>query len=230
VSFTFGCPAAAVVAGLQQAGAEVWVTVTNVAEAALAVAAGADALVVQGAEAGGHRASFVDDPDTDPVDGLSLLSLLQLVLPTVSVPVVASGGIATGSALAAALCAGAAAAQLGTAFLRSPEAGTSAVHRHAVEGETPTVMTRVFTGRLARGVKNRFIDEHAPGVAAYPEVHYATAALRQHGREFEDPDVVNLWVGQTHTLARDRPAAEIVRALDDDCRRALAEAAQRILR
>ena len=108
----------------------------------------------------------------------------------------------------------AAAAAAGTAFLLCPEAGTSEVHRRALASDAPTALTRAFTGRLARGIRNRFMAEHdgfAP--SAYPEVHHMTAPLRAAGREAGDPDVVNLWAGQAHALAREAPAAEVVRAL-----------------
>ena len=129
VSFTFGCPGAADVDALHEAGAEAWVTVTEPDEAEQAAAVGADALVVQGAEAGGHRGSFVDRPDrTD----YGLLALLQLVRGRTELPMVATGGIATGAGVAAVLAAGAAAAQVGSAFMLCPEAGTSAAHREAL--------------------------------------------------------------------------------------------------
>jgi nitronate monooxygenase len=208
VSFTFGCPAADVLAGLRSAGTEVWVSVTTPQEAAHAERAGAQALVVQGAEAGGHRASFHDRPG-DPV--YALLPLLSLVRAVVALPLIASGGIATPEAVAAVRAAGAVAAQVGTAFLLAPEAGTSPAHRDAVRGDTPTVLTRAFTGRLARGIRNRFIDEHgAAAPAAYPELHYLTAPMRRMARERGDAGLINLWAGEAHTLARACPAAEIV--------------------
>jgi nitronate monooxygenase len=227
-SFTFGCPDRGVVAALQAAGSEVWVTVTTPAEAALAAAAGADVLVAQGSEAGGHRGSFADDPADDASGGFGLLSLLQLVHSHTSLPVVAAGGIGTGEGIAAVLAAGAAAAQLGTAFLRCPEAGTTPLQRAAVAGGTPTAMTRAFTGRLARGIRNQFLDDHghhAP--VAYPEVHYLTSPVRAAGRSNGNPDLVNLWAGQTHELSRDLPAADLVASLISDARAALRAAASR---
>src|SRR5207253_2053128 len=116
-------------ARLRAAGSEIWITVTNPDEAAQAEAAGADALVLQGAEAGGHRGSFTDAPDA-PV--IALLELIQLVRPITDLPLIASGGIATADAVAAALAAGAGAVQVGTAFMLAPEAGTSEVHRRAL--------------------------------------------------------------------------------------------------
>jgi nitronate monooxygenase len=225
-SFTFGCPDPAVIARLRSAGSEVWVTVTRPAEAEIAARAGADALVLQGAEAGGHRGSFTDDPADDLADGIGLLSLVQLVQARVDLPVVAAGGISTGAAIAAVLAAGASAAQLGTAFLRCPEAGTASVHRHALDADTATAMTRAFTGRLARGIRNRFIDAHSATVpAAYPEVHYLTASLRGAGRKTGNQDLVNLWAGQTHELGSSLPAAELVASLAAEARDALRQAA-----
>jgi nitronate monooxygenase len=229
VSFTFGCPDPAVIAALQAAGSEVWITVTRPDEAAQAAAAGADVLVVQGAEAGGHRGSFTDDPAQDASDGIGLLALLQLVRRVTALPLVAAGGIATGAGVAAVLAAGAAAAQLGTAFLRTPEAGTAGVLRDAVAGAGPTAMTRAFTGRLARGIRNRLLDEHsAAAPAAYPDIHHLTAPLRQAGRAAGDAGVVNLWAGQAHELVRDLPAADLVRELAADAAAALAAAAARL--
>jgi nitronate monooxygenase len=227
-SFTFGCPDPDRVAALQAAGSEVWVTVTTPAEAALAAAAGADALIAQGAEAGGHRGSFADDPADDSGGGFGLLSLLQLIRSRISLPVVAAGGISTGEGIAAVLAAGAAAAQLGTAFLRCPEAGTTPLQRTAVAGATPTALTRAFTGRLARGIRNQFLDDHSlHAPVAYPEVHYLTSPVRAAGRSSGNADLVNLWAGQTHELSRDLPAAELVASLIGDARAALRKAASR---
>ena len=225
VSFTFGCPSADVLARVRAAGAEAWVTVTSPAEAVTAEQAGADALVVQGSEAGGHRATFVDGED---VPLYALLPLLQLVSAAVDRPLVASGGIATGAAVAAVLAAGAGAAQVGTAFLRAPEAGTAAPHRSALSADTPTALTRAFTGRLARGIRNRFMDEHADAPCAYPELHHLTAPLRRAGRERGDASVINLWAGEAHALAQEKPAAEILAELAADAREAAARAARRL--
>ena len=219
VSFTFGCPPSEVIDALRAAGSEVWVTVTNPDEAAQARTAGADVLVTQGAEAGGHRASFVDRPGL-PVYGL--LSLLQILSRTESLPLVASGGIATGPALAAVLCAGARAAQCGTAFMLCPEAGTSPAHREVLRSTTETALTRAFTGRLARGIRNEFMDEHGDHAPiAYPELHYMTAPMRREARERGDADLINLWAGEAHQLAEERPAAEVVQALVAGAREAI---------
>jgi len=226
VSFTFGCPPADAVARLQAAGSSVWVTVTDVDEAQRAAEAGADALIVQGIEAGGHRASFVD---TEGAGDYGLLALLQLVGAHVDLPLVASGAIASGGALAAVLAAGAQAAQIGTAFMRCPEAGTAPAHRAALAADTPTGLTRAFTGRQARGIVNRFMRDHsADAPPAYPEIHHVTAPLRAAGRASGDADMINLWAGQAHELAREAPAAEVVATLAAGARERL-DAARRAL-
>ena len=226
VSFTFGLPPRAVVERLRAVGTEVWLTVTSPDEATAAELLDPDALVVQGVEAGGHRGTHVDD---DQISELSLLAALQLVGARVRRPLVAAGGIATGAGVAAALAGGAAAVQLGTAYLRCPEAGTAEVHRAAVTTTTPTVLTRAFSGRLARGIRNRFHDDHgAAAPRAYPEVHHLTAPLRAHGRATDDGEVVNLWAGQTHELATDEPAAALTLRLAAEARQALDDAAARL--
>jgi nitronate monooxygenase len=224
VSFTFGCPPAAVIEDLHRAGAAVWVTVTTPGEARVAQDAGADALVVQGVEAGGHRGSFDDGAPGE----IGLLALLQLVGDTSALPLVASGGLATGRSIAAVLAGGASAAQLGSALMLTPEAGTSGAHRRALAAGGETALTRAFTGRAARGLVNRFLREHGPDApSAYPEVHHVTAPLRAAGRERGDAEVLNLWAGQAHALAAEEPAADLVRRLAADARAALAEAARR---
>jgi nitronate monooxygenase len=213
VSFTFGCPAPETLRSLKQAGSEAWVTITSTREAELAATAGADVLVVQGAEAGGHRASFEDGDDEPPY---GLLALLQLVAGAVDLPLVATGAIATGAGLLAALAAGASAAQIGTAFMLCPEAGTAAAHRAAIATDTPTELTRAFTGRLARGIRNRFLSKHEGAPIAYPEIHYATAPIRRRARETGDAEKINLWAGEAHSLARDEPARRVVERIVEE--------------
>jgi nitronate monooxygenase len=218
VSFTFGAPGADVVDRLHDAGVAVWVTVTTPAEARQAEEAGADALVVQGVEAGGHRGSFDDAAPGE----IGLLALLQLVRAAVEVPLGATGGLATGRGVAAVLAAGAAAAQLGTAFMLCPEAATATAHRDAIASEGETALTRAFTGRTARGIVNRWMREHGAGApSAYPEVHHLTAKIRGAAREQGDPDGFHLWAGQAHELAEAVPAGELVRRLAAEAREAL---------
>jgi len=224
VSVTFGCPERAVVERLQQAGAAVWITVTTPDEARVAEEAGADALLVQGVEAGGHRATFDDSAPND----LGLLAALQLVAAASALPLVATGGIATGRGVAAVLAAGAAAAQLGTAFILAPEAATADAHRRAIAGGGETALTRAFTGRTARGIVNRFQREHsAAAPLGYPDVHHVTAPLRRAARERGDADGFHLWAGQAHALAEAVPAGELVRRLAAEARAALQQAARR---
>jgi nitronate monooxygenase len=228
VSFTFGCPDTDVVARLHAAGCDVWITVTGPDEAVQAESAGADALVVQGFEAGGHRGYFTDGSD---VEELGLLAALRLIRGRVGLPLIAAGGIADGAAVAAVLCAGAVAAQIGSALMLSPEAGTSKPHREALAAEAPTRLTRAFSGRQARGIVNRFMREHsADAPIAYPDVHHLTTPVRAAARKAGDADGINLWAGQTHTLATSEAAAEIVRRLGTEARDAVAAAARRLER
>ena len=207
VSFTFGRPDREVVAWLQEEDVSVWCTVTTPAEARLAAAAGVDALVVQGAEAGGHQSSF-DDTDDPPI---ALLELVRLVAVATDLPLVAAGGVSDGAGVAAALAAGASAAQIGSALLLTPEAATSAPQRAALAADAPTVLTRAFTGRRARGIANRFIREHeALAPRGYPQVHHLTAPIRAAARAAGDSDGINLWAGESYRLAEEKPASELV--------------------
>jgi nitronate monooxygenase len=220
VSFTFGCPDQGIVSSLRSAAIVVWCTVTSPSEAKLAAAAGVDALVVQGAEAGGHQSSF-DDTDAAPT---GLLSLLQLVRRVTDLPLIAAGGIASGKGIAAAVAAGASAAQMGSALLLTTEAGTSEPHRAAFAADAQTALTRAFTGRRARGIVNRFLREHdAAAPKAYPHIHYLTAPLRAAARAAGDAGGINLWAGQAYRLAQAAPAGELVARWREEARAALRE-------
>jgi nitronate monooxygenase len=211
---------------LHEHGIAVWVTVTDADEALAAASAGADALIVQGVEAGGHRGSF---EDRDGRGEIGLLALLALVAAASELPLVASGGIADGAGVAAVLAAGARAAQIGTAFMRCPEAATSRAQREALAAGGPTALTRAFTGRRARGIVNAFMRDHdAAAPSAYPHVHYLTAPLRAAARGAGDSDAINLWAGQAHALAQERPAAELVASWSAQARAALDAAAARL--
>jgi nitronate monooxygenase len=210
VSFTFGLPQRDAVERLHAVGSEVWVTVTSAADAVAAERCGADVLVVQGVEAGGHRGGLADDGSATT----GLLALLQLVRDATTLPLVATGGIATGAGIAAVLAAGAQAAALGTAFLDCPEAGTSEPHRRALHLPASTALTRAFTGRTARGIRNAFLTAHtATAPEAYPEVHHLTAPMRAAARERGNAELVNLWAGEAHALTRPMPAGELVQVL-----------------
>jgi len=219
-SFTFGCPDASVVNRLHGVGIAVWVTITNVTEALIAREAGADGLVAQGTEAGGHRGGFVDDGSDE--GGIGLLALLRTVADATPLRLIATGGIADGAALAAVLCAGASAAQVGTALMLAPEAGTAEAQRVLLAERRPTRVTRAFTGRPARGIVNRFMAEHGEAApVAYPEIHHVTSAMRAAARRRGDADAFNLWAGQAHELVEARPAGEIVRAMAAEARAVL---------
>ena len=208
LSFTFGCPEAGDIERAQAAGAGVWVTVTTTAEALDAAARGADALVVQGSEAGGHRGSWRDDaPD------LPLLELLADIRSSCDTTLVATGGIGDRDGVLEALDAGASAVQVGTAFLLCPEAGTSEPHRALLERPGTTAITRAFTGRRARGIVNEFMRDHPHAPSAYPHVHHLTAPLRAAARAAGDGQRINLWAGIRFATARAIPAAEVVAAL-----------------
>jgi nitronate monooxygenase len=203
VSFTFGHADRETMAALRECGTLVAVTVTTPAEARLAAEAGAQVLVAQGIEAGGHRGSFTEGPD------VALMPLLEAVRGTL--PVIAAGGLMTRADVAAALAAGAVAAQLGTAFLRSAESTAPPAHKAALAEDTETAVTRAFSGRRARGLVNGFLrahDEHAP--AAYPYVHHMVSPLRRAAAARGATDGMALWAGTAHRLAEERPAAEIV--------------------
>ena len=223
VSFAFGLPDADIVRALQAHGSEVWVTLTGPEDAHDAATLGVDAIIAQGIEAGAHRGGAND------TDEYALLPLLRLLTARTNLPLIAAGGIADGSALAAALTAGAAAAQVGTALLLCPEAGTAPVYRAALRSATPTGLTRAFTGRRARGIKNAFMAEHdAFAPAAYPELHQLTSPLRAAARAAGDADGINLWAGQAYPLIRELPAAEVVRTLAAEALAAIENAGRRL--
>jgi nitronate monooxygenase len=209
-SFTFGCPPRGVIRSLQDAGSAVAVTVTSPAEAGLAAEAGADALCVQGYEAGAHRGTFGNDDA--PGRDRDLLSLIGEVAAVTGLPQVAAGGIMGPRQVRAVLAAGAAAAQCGTAFLRSPESGAHPLHKAALADPryTSTTVTRAFSGRPARGLVNEFIIEHADAPPAYPEINNATRPLRAAAAARGDTERMSLWAGQGYRLAAELPAAEIV--------------------
>ncbi|MER7582719.1 nitronate monooxygenase [Kitasatospora sp. NPDC097691] len=208
VSYTFGLPTAEEASALRAVGTLQVGTVTTPAEARAAEGVGMDALCVQGPEAGGHRGTHrvADVPGEVP-----LLRLLPAVREVTGLPLVAAGGLGDGAAVAAALRAGAVAVQLGTALLRSDESGASAAHRAALTELPETTVTRAFTGRPARGLRNAFIDRHGPyAPPAYPEVHHLTAPLRAAATRRADTTAMHLWAGTAHHLARSGSAEAIV--------------------
>jgi nitronate monooxygenase len=212
-SFTFGVPSAAECERLRDAGITVVGTVTTLAEAQAAVAAGVDVLAAQGPSAGGHRGTFdpAAAPATEPLE-----QLLAVLTANVDLPVIAAGGLSTADDVARVTAAGAVAAQLGTAFLLADEAGSSPVHRAALKDPqfTETVVTRAFSGRYARGLRNRFVDDHeAEAPFGYPEIHYLTSPVRAASVRAGDPHGVNVWAGTGFRDARAGSVSDIIARL-----------------
>lgn len=213
VSFTFDIPDAAVIAAFRERGTCVVATVTGRGEALQALEAGADALCVQGPEAGGHRGTF-DAAAPSPEVGLhGILAELR----DLEVPLIAAGGITTAADTRAALAVGAVAVQAGTAFLRADEAGTKAAHRAALAAPdrfTTTAVTRSFSGRNARGLLNEFMRRHdGDAPHGYPEIHHLTTPLRAAAAAAGDPDWLNLWAGVGYRGTIEGSAASILASL-----------------
>lgn len=208
LSFVFGVPGAGVVQAARGRGIRLIGTATSVAEARALEAAGVDAVVATGFEAGGHRVSFLRRAEDSLV---GTLALVPQVVDAVDVPVIAAGGIADRRGVAAAIALGAAGVQVGTAFLRTRESAATAAHRGAIEAaaETGTVLTRALSGRLARGIPNRAMREleTAGVIAPFPAQNWATGVFRAAAAAQGDADLVSLWAGQAAALAtRDRAA------------------------
>jgi nitronate monooxygenase len=211
VSFHFGLPAADVLAAIREAGMPVLASATTVGEARRLEQAGVDAVVAQGAEAGGHRGSFLVEGDDGPV---GTLALVPQVVDAVEVPVIAAGGIADARQLAAVLALGAGAAQIGTAFLVCPESGVSEHYREALGGARAeaTTLTRSYSGRPARVLANR-VTRELQAVLPYPAQMSLTMPLRGIVPDADPVAFQALFAGQSAALARAAPAGEVARAL-----------------
>jgi len=217
-SFTFGRLPATATAALKEQGTVVLGTATSVAEALALEADGVDAVVVQGGEAGGHRGTFATDFDSAMV---GLIALLPQVVDAVDVPVIASGGIMDGRGIVAARALGAAAVQMGTAFLTCDEAGVVDAYKAAILGanETDTRLTSAFSGRPARGIANRFMDEvgaQPESILPFPYQNTLTRPLRQAAAKAGRPEFLSLWSGQGTRLARREKAADLMARLDSE--------------
>jgi len=215
VSFHFGLPSPELLARVKRWGSKILACATTVAEARWLEARGADAVIAQGIEAGGHRGHFLDhDLTLQP----GTFALVPQIVRAVKVPVIAAGGIADAKGVAAAMALGAAGAQVGTAYLLCPEATTSKVHRAALKSEQArhTALTTLFTGRPARGIVNRLMRELGPLNGAAPEFPLATSAiapLRAKAEAQGKGDFSPLWSGQNATGCREIPAAELTQSL-----------------
>lgn len=226
VSFHFDLVSAGTVKRLHQAGCQVIGTATNVAEATAWERAGADYLCAQGAEAGGHRGTFIG-PCEHSMTGT--LALVPQVVDAVSIPVLAAGGIMDGRGIAAALLLGASAVQLGTAFLTCLESGINPAYKQALlQAQTDTtVVTRTFSGRPARGLRNAFIERMQPYEALlppYPIQNALTIEIRQAAARAGRVEFMSLWAGQAVGLCRSLPAAELVETLMQETKAALRQA------
>lgn len=213
LTFHFGLPPNGVIERARALGISVGVTATRTAEARAISAAGADFIVAQGAEAGGHCGVFAP---AEPGDWLPVRELIRSLRQVTELPLVAAGGLMSGADIRAVLDAGAEAAQLGTAFLATTESGASAAHRRYLleQGARGTALTKAFSGRYARGIRNAFIDRMAGAdVLAFPLQNSLTAPLRKAAAERDDGEYQSLWAGTHYARCRGGGARELVRRL-----------------
>ncbi|MEA2882765.1 MAG: nitronate monooxygenase [Bradyrhizobium sp.] len=218
VSFHFGLPDQALLKRIKAAGCIVIASATIVREAVWLEQHGADAIIAQGLEAGGHRGMFLTE---NIAEQPGTFALVPQVVDAVRVPVIAAGGIADGRGIAAAFALGAAGVQIGTAYLHCPESKIIPPHRAALAGahDDTTVITNVMTGRPARGVPNRVMGDVgpiSPDAPAFPHAATALAPLKAAAEKLGKVDFTNLWAGQAVALRRDLPAAELTRTLAQD--------------
>ena len=221
VSFHFGLPRAQSIRALKSYGAYLIATATSVAEARQLEAAGIDAIVAQGFEAGGHRGTFVDDTNDEC---LSTFTLLPRVVGAVDLPVLAAGGISSGAGIAAAQALGASGVQMGTVFIDCPESAATHGYRHALHAEgMTTAITRVFSGRRARGIVNRFVREvacHEREVPDYPVAYDAGKRLAAAATAAGSESFTPMWAGQGPVRPEALPAAELIARLAEEWREA----------
>lgn len=216
VSFHFGLPPASHIEALRSAGIILLASATNLDEARQIEAAGLDAVIAQGIEAGGHRGMF--DPAIKD-EGLTTLSLTRLLVRETGLPVIAAGGIMDGAGIAAVLALGAGAAQLGTAFVACPESAADEAHRAALLGERAkyTAFTTAISGRPARGIVNRFTaigdEPERPAIPAYPFAYVVGKALNRAATKAGSAEFAAHWAGQAAYFSRAMPAAELVTQL-----------------
>jgi nitronate monooxygenase len=227
ISFHFGLPEAALLKRVKAAGSVVMASATIVKEAVWLEDHGADVIIAQGAEAGGHRGMFLTDTIAEQP---GTFALLPQVVDATKVPVIAAGGIADGRGIVAAFALGASGVQIGSAYLRCPESKVIAAARAvlAQAGDDSTVITNVMTGRPARGVANRTMREVgpiSPDAPAFPHAATALGPLKQAAEKQGKVDFTNLWAGQAIGLSREIPAAELTRQLAADAKARMARLA-----
>lgn len=221
-SFTFGIPPADALARLRERGIVVMGTATTVREGEMLAAAGVDAIVAQGAEAGAHRGTFTGDFERAMVPTLELTAGIAAAT---GLPVIASGGLMDGRDVAAALAAGAVAVQMGTAFVPCPESGAAEAYKQAILSATGdrTVITRAFSGRPARGIENAFVRRVEPvrdAILPFPAQNTLTRPMRAEASRRGEAGYLSLWAGTQVHRARALPAAELVRTLAAELRAA----------
>jgi len=217
VSFHFGLPDAALLERVRATGALILSSATTVAEARWLAARGVDMIVAQGFEAGGHSGHFLPRP---PGTAMGLFALLPQIADAVGVPVIAAGGIGDARGIAAAFALGASAVQIGTAYLHTPEATIGAAHRALLSSEAAetTRLTNLITGRPARGLPNRLIEEHEPindAAPPFPHASTALAELRKAAESLGRTDFSTMWSGQAARLGTAEPAEALTRRLAD---------------
>lgn len=227
VSFHFGLPEKSLLQRVRAAGCRVLSSATTVEEARWLEAQGCDAVIAQGSEAGGHRGMFLSELAASQV---GTMALVPQVVDAVSVPVIAAGGIADGRGVAAAFLLGAAGVQLGTAYLFTPQATISALHRQALAGfrDDGTALTNIFSGRPARGIVNRVMQEVGPLTdlaPAFPTAGGALAPLKAAAEAQGKADFTSMWSGQAAGLGQALDARDLSRKIMDDAESLLAKAA-----
>ena len=214
-SYTFGLPSNEIIGQLKEHSIIQIGTATTVQEALEAQRCGMDLVVVQGSEAGGHRGNFINEFEESQI---GLMSLIPQVVDAVSIPVIAAGGIMDGRGLLASLCLGAKCVQMGTAFLTCVESGAPDIHKEAIlhATEDQTVLTRSFSGKWARGVKNQFIDETQPHQLSFPDFpiqNTLTQDIRKGSGSQKNPAFMSLWSGQSPRLAKSQTVETLIQTV-----------------
>jgi len=223
VSFHFGLPEPALLDRVKNTGAKIIASATNVGEALWLAERGVDAVIAMGYEAGGHRGTFLGD---DMATQIGTIALVPLIVDAIALPVIAAGGIADGRGIAAAFALGAAGVQIGTAYLRTPEAKIPPLHRRALDeaATRETAVTNLFTGRPARGFVNRLMHDLGPLcplAPTFPTAGSALAPLRAQAEANGRDDFTNLWAGQAAPLTREMGSGELTRWLVEQAQRRL---------
>ncbi|WP_391116307.1 NAD(P)H-dependent flavin oxidoreductase [Psychrobacillus sp. L3] len=220
-SFTFGIPTVEVMGKLKHYNVITIGTATTVTEAVAIEKIEMDAVVVQGSEAGGHRSNFLSDHEESLI---GLMTLIPQVVDNVSIPVIAAGGIMDGRGLMAALCLGSKAVQMGTAFLTCEESGAHQVHKESIlhSKQDDTKLTRAFSGRWARGMKNKFIEEmqnHEASIPGFPVQNVLTQSIRKASANQNNKQYMSLWSGQNSTLARIETVERLIQRVIEQANR-----------